>query len=336
MALARSNRKPRGTDKRRGAPSAGKARSGAAKKSTPASAGKVRSGTAKRGIAPTGDKVRGGTTSKRNAPSSGSVRKETARKVIIRRRAIKEMPKTGHESDLIRLNKYIASTGVCSRREADELIAAGLVSINGKLITELGVKVSPGDIVKYNGETLKEEKKVYILMNKPKDYVTTVEDPHAKKTVLELVKGACKERVYPVGRLDRNTTGVLLLTNDGDITKRLTHPKFEKLKIYHVHLNKNIKLGDMEKISTGITLEDGFIKANSVSYADPVDKSQVGIEIHSGRNHIVRRIFEHLDYEVVKLDRVYFAGLTKKNLHRGEWRFLSEKEINMLKMNAYK
>jgi 23S rRNA pseudouridine2605 synthase len=352
MALARSNRKPRGADKRSGAPSAGKARNGAAKKSTPASAGKVRSGAAKRGIASSGDKVRGGrtnrntaasagvirggTTGKRNASSTGSVRKETARKVIIRRRAPKEMPKTGLESDLIRLNKYIASTGVCSRREADELIAAGLVSINGKLITELGVKVSPGDIVKYNGETLKEEKKVYILMNKPKDYVTTVEDPHAKKTVLELVKGACKERVYPVGRLDRNTTGVLLLTNDGDITKRLTHPKFEKLKIYHVHLNKNIKLRDMEKISTGITLEDGFIKADSVSYADPVDKSQVGIEIHSGRNHIVRRIFEHLEYEVVKLDRVYFAGLTKKNLPRGEWRFLSEKEINMLKMNAYK
>jgi 23S rRNA pseudouridine2605 synthase len=246
------------------------------------------------------------------------------------------MPKTGHESDLIRLNKYIASTGVCSRREADDFITAGLVTINGKLVTELGVKVSPGDVVKYNGETLREEKKVYILLNKPKDYVTTVEDPHAKKTVLELVKGACKERIYPVGRLDRNTTGVLLLTNDGDITKRLTHPKFEKLKIYHVHLNKNIKPADMEKIATGISLEDGFIKANTISFADPVDKTQVGIELHSGRNHIVRRIFEHLGYEVVKLDRVYFAGLTKKNLSRGEWRFLSEKEITMLKMNAFK
>ena len=281
-------------------------------------------------------KVRNSESKKTTASATGSVQKKTSRKVISPRRQPHEAPKTGHESDLIRLNKYIASTGVCSRREADELITAGLVSINGKLITELGVKVSPGDVVKYNGETIKEERKIYILMNKPKDYVTTVEDPHAKKTVLDLVKGACKERIYPVGRLDRNTTGVLLLTNDGDITKRLTHPRFEKLKIYHVHLNKNIKPVDMEKIATGITLEDGFIKADTVSFADPVDKSQVGIEIHSGRNHIVRRIFEHLGYEVAKLDRVYFAGLTKKNLHRGEWRFLTEKEINLLKMNAYK
>jgi 23S rRNA pseudouridine2605 synthase len=240
------------------------------------------------------------------------------------------------EDEPIRLNKYLASTGLCSRREADELITAGLVSVNGRLITNLGTKVQPGDVVKYNGETLREEKKVYILLNKPKDYVTTVEDPHAKKTVLDLVKGACKERIYPVGRLDRNTTGVLLLTNDGELTKRLTHPKFEKLKIYHIHLNKNIKPSDMEKISTGITLEDGFIKADSVSYADPVDKTQVGIELHSGKNHIVRRIFEQLGYEVVKLDRVYFAGLTKKNLPRGEWRFLNEREISILKMNAFK
>jgi 23S rRNA pseudouridine2605 synthase len=256
--------------------------------------------------------------------------------VIGAKRQLKELPKTGHESDLIRLNKYIASTGVCSRREADEFIRAGLITVNGKLVTEMGVKISLSDQVKYNGETLREEKKVYILMNKPKDYVTTVEDPHAKKTVLELVKGACKERIYPVGRLDRNTTGVLLLTNDGELTKRLTHPKFEKLKIYHIHLNKNLKLADMDKVATGITLEDGFIKADTINYADPADKSQVGIEIHSGRNHIVRRIFENLGYEVAKLDRVYFAGLTKKNLHRGEWRFLSEKEVSILKMNAYK
>jgi 23S rRNA pseudouridine2605 synthase len=271
-----------------------------------------------------------------SAPASGKVRKKTERKVIGAKRQPKEMPKTGHESDLIRLNKYIASTGVCSRREADEFIRAGLVTVNGKLVTEMGVKVSPADQVKYNGETLREEKKVYILMNKPKDYITTVEDPHAKKTVLELVKGACKERIYPVGRLDRNTTGVLLLTNDGELTKRLTHPKFEKLKIYHVHLNKNLKHADMDKIATGITLEDGFIKADTINYADPTDKSQVGIEIHSGRNHIVRRIFENLGYDVVKLDRVYFAGLTKKNLHRGEWRFLTDKEIAILKMNAFK
>jgi len=264
-------------------------------------------------------------------PASGG-----RRKLITRKREGREMPKSGHENELIRLNKYLASTGICSRREADELITAGLVSVNGKLVTELGVKVSPGDTVKYNGETLREEKKVYLVLNKPKDYVTTVEDPHAKRTVLDLVKGACKERIYPVGRLDRNTTGVLLLTNDGELTKRLTHPRFEKLKIYHVYLNKNIKPADMEKISTGVTLEDGVIKADTVSYADPVDKTQVGIELHSGKNHIVRRVFEHLGYEVTKLDRVYFAGLTKKNLQRGEWRFLTEKEIAMLKMNAFK
>jgi 23S rRNA pseudouridine2605 synthase len=273
---------------------------------------------------------------KSGAPVSGKAVKTTERKVIKVKRTLREAPKNGHEDELIRLNKYIASTGVCSRREADEFIQAGLVTVNGKLVTELGTKISPADAVKYNGETLQEERKVYIIMNKPKDYVTTVEDPHAKRTVLDLLRGACRERIYPVGRLDRNTTGVLLLTNDGELTKRLTHPKFEKLKIYHVQLNKGLKGGDMEKVSTGVTLEDGLIKADAISYADPSDKSQVGIEIHSGRNHIVRRIFEHLGYEVVKLDRVYFAGLTKKNLHRGEWRFLSQKEIAMLKMNAFK
>jgi len=283
-----------------------------------------------------GARKAGAASQKRSAPAKGKAPVKTERKVPRTKRQFKEMPKTGHESEFIRLNKYIASTGICSRREADEFIQAGLITVNGKLVTELGVKVSSTDLVKYNGETLREEKKVYILMNKPKDYVTTVEDPHAKKTVLELVRGACKERVYPVGRLDRNTTGVLLLTNDGEITKRLTHPRFEKLKIYHVYLNRNLKQGDMDKVASGITLEDGFIKADSISYADPVDKKQVGIEIHSGRNHIVRRIFESLGYEIAKLDRVYFAGLTKKNLRRGEWRFLSEKEIAMLKMNAFK
>jgi 23S rRNA pseudouridine2605 synthase len=270
-------------------------------------------------------------------PAEHTTPKTTERKVTGGvKKYLKEPPRKGQDSELIRLNRYIASTGICSRREADEFIRAGLVTINGKLVSELGVKVSPGDIVKYNGETIKEERKVYILMNKPKDFVTTVEDPHAKRTVLDLLKGACRERIYPVGRLDRNTTGVLLLTNDGDMTKRLTHPKFEKLKIYHVHLNKGLKSVDFEKVASGINLDDGPIKADTISYVDPSDKSQVGIEIHSGRNHIVRRIFEHLGYEVVKLDRVYFAGLTKKNLHRGEWRFLSEKEITMLKMNAYK
>jgi 23S rRNA pseudouridine2605 synthase len=286
--------------------------------------------------APRGNRKAGTSTKKGSSPAKGKTRMKTERKIIGNKKPMKEIPKTGHEGELIRLNKYIASTGICSRREADDFIRAGLVSVNGRLVTELGVKISPEDQVKYNGEILREEKKVYILMNKPKDYVTTVEDPHARKTVLDLLKGACKERVYPVGRLDRNTTGVLLLTNDGELTKRLTHPKFEKLKIYHVYLNKNLKQADMDRIATGITLEDGFIKADSVSYADRIDKKQVGIEIHSGRNHIVRRIFESLGYEITKLDRVYFAGLTKKDLRRGEWRFLSAKEIAMLKMNAFK
>jgi len=274
--------------------------------------------------------------SKNTASPKAKSRISAERKVMASRRQPREMPKTGHEDVLIRLNKYMASTGICSRREADEFIKAGLITINGKLVTELGVRISPGDVIKYNGETLREEKKVYILLNKPRDYITTMEDPHAKKTVLDLIKGACKERVYPVGRLDRNTTGVLLLTNDGELTKRLTHPKFEKLKVYHVHLNKNLKAADLEKVAMGINLDDGPIKADAISYADAADKTQVGIEIHSGRHHIVRRIFESLGYDVVKLDRVYFAGLTKKNLRRGEWRFLNEREINMLKMNAFK
>jgi len=282
-------------------------------------------------------------SSKKTGHSEGSqpkstelAQKRTKRKIIRSKKASGDIPKSGEDSALIRLNKYIASTGLCSRREADEFILAGLISVNGKIVTDMGIKVSPADNIKYNGEKIKEERKVYILLNKPKDYVTTVEDPHAKKTVLDIIHGACRERVYPVGRLDRNTTGVLLITNDGELTKRLTHPKFNKLKVYHVSLNKNLTQGDMDKIAGCITLEDGPIKADAINYADPNDKSQIGIEIHSGRNHIVRRIFEHLGYDVVKLDRVYFAGLTKKNLRRGEWRFLTQKEIAMLKINAFK
>jgi 23S rRNA pseudouridine2605 synthase len=273
--------------------------------------------------------------SKKSA-STTSGAKTSARKIAKSKKQAKDLPKAKHEDELIRLNKYIASTGLCSRREADELIQAGLIAVNDKLVTEVGTKVKPSDVIKYNGERLKEEKKVYILMNKPKDYIATLEDPHAKKTVIDLIKGACRERVYPVGRLDRNTTGVLLLTNDGELTKRLTHPRFEKMKVYHVELNKSLKPDDMEKIATGIMLEDGFIKADAINYVNPEDKKQIGIEIHSGRNRIVRRIFEHLGYEIRKLDRVYFAGLTKKGLSRGEWRFLTEKEINILKMNAFK
>jgi 23S rRNA pseudouridine2605 synthase len=275
-------------------------------------------------------------------PSSGSRKasaigpKKTARKLIKSKKQPRDIPKEKHEDDLIRLNKYLASTGICSRREADEFIQAGLVTVNGKLVTELGTRICADDVIKYNGERLKEEKKVYILLNKPKDYITTLEDPHAKKTVLDLIKGACRERVYPVGRLDRNTTGVLLLTNDGELTKKLTHPRFEKRKVYHVELNKGLRPNDMEKVATGIMLEDGFIKADAINYTDPEDKKQIGIEIHSGRNRIVRRIFEQLDYEIRKLDRVYFAGLSKKGLSRGQWRFLTEREVSMLKMNAFK
>jgi 23S rRNA pseudouridine2605 synthase len=243
--------------------------------------------------------------------------------------------KANEASDLVRLNKYIANTGVCSRREADEYIKLGLVSVNGKVVTEMGTKISVHDEVKYNDVRLKREKNIYLILNKPKDYVTTVEDPHAEKTVMELIKGACKERVYPVGRLDRNTTGILLFTNDGDLTKKLTHPKYNKKKIYHAFLDKNLKNEDIRQITEGIELEDGFIKVDAINYVDPVDKKQVGIEIHSGRNRIIRRIFEHLGYRMVKLDRVFFAGLTKKGLKRGQWRFLTDQEIASLKMGNY-
>ena len=235
----------------------------------------------------------------------------------------------------LRLNKFLANAGVCSRREADEFIQAGLVTVNGEVVTELGTKILRTDEVKFHDAVVSLEKKVYVLLNKPKDYVTTSDDPQQRKTVMDLVKDVCPERIYPVGRLDRNTTGVLLLTNDGDLASKLTHPKFLKKKVYHVHLDKNLTAHDMQQISEGITLEDGEIKADAVAYADERDKSQVGIEIHSGKNRIVRRIFESLGYRVTKLDRVQFAGLTKKNLRRGDWRFLTEKEVDMLRMGAF-
>ena len=235
----------------------------------------------------------------------------------------------------IRLNKFLANAGVCSRREADEFIQAGVVLVNGQVVTELGTKVLRSDEVKFHDQPVSLEKKVYVLLNKPKDYVTTVDDPQQRKTVMDLVKDACPERIYPVGRLDRNTTGVLLLTNDGEMASKLTHPKFLKKKVYHVYLDKNVTLHDMQQISEGIELEDGEVRADSVEYADERDKSQVGIEIHSGKNRIVRRIFESLGYRVVKLDRVQFAGLTKKNLRRGDWRFLTEQEVDMLRMGAF-
>ncbi len=235
----------------------------------------------------------------------------------------------------IRLNRYLANAGVCSRREADTFIQAGVVKVNGQTVTELGTKVLRTDEVMFHDQTLNIEKKVYILLNKPKDYVTTSDDPQNRKTVMDLVKNACRERIYPVGRLDRNTTGVLLLTNDGEIAAKLTHPQYLKKKIYHVFLDKNVTAADLRQIADGIMLEDGEIHADAIDYASDTDKKQVGIEIHSGRNRIVRRIFEHLGYKVVKLDRVYFAGLTKKNVRRGDWRFLTEQEVTMLQMGAF-
>lgn len=235
----------------------------------------------------------------------------------------------------VRLNKYLANAGICSRREADEFIQAGVVSVNGQVVTELGTKVLRTDDIRFHDQKVSMEKKVYVLLNKPKDCVTTSDDPQQRKTVMDLVKNACPERIYPVGRLDRNTTGVLLLTNDGDLASKLTHPKFLKKKIYHVFLDKKVTAHDMQQIATGITLEDGEVHADAIGYASATDKSQVGIEIHSGKNRIVRRIFESLGYRVVKLDRVLFAGLTKKNLRRGDWRFLTEKEVDMLRMGAF-
>ena len=229
----------------------------------------------------------------------------------------------------IRLNKFLANAGVCSRREADEFITAGVVSVNGTVVTELGTKVKRTDEVKFHEQPVSIERKVYVLLNKPKDYVTTSDDPQNRKTVMDLVKNVCRERIY------RNTTGVLLFTNDGELASKLTHPKFLKKKIYHVTTDKNVTAADMRQIAEGITLEDGEIRADAIDYASPTDKKQVGIEIHSGKNRIVRRIFEALGYRVVKLDRVLFAGLTKKNVRRGDWRFLTEQEVNMLRMGAF-
>ena len=235
----------------------------------------------------------------------------------------------------IRLNKFLANAGICSRREADEFITAGVVSVNGVVVTELGTKVKRTDEIKFHDQPVNIEREVYVLLNKPKDCVTTSDDPQERKTVMDFVKGACKERIYPVGRLDRNTTGVLLLTNDGDLASKLTHPKYLKKKIYHVYCDKNVTKADLDQIVSGITLDDGEIHADAVSYASETDKSQVGIEIHSGKNRIVRRIFEALGYRVIKLDRVYFAGLTKKGLRRGDWRYLTEQEVNMLRMGSF-
>ena len=235
----------------------------------------------------------------------------------------------------VRLNKFLANAGICSRREADEYIQAGVISVNGEIVSELGTKILPTDKVMFHNQPVRSERKIYILLNKPKDCVTTSEDSHAKLTVLDLVKNACSERIYPVGRLDRNTTGVLLLTNDGDLASKLTHPKYNKKKIYHAVLDHDLAIADFEKILEGIELEDFTIKADALEFVKEDSLKEVGIEIHTGQNRVVRRIFEKLGYKIVRLDRVYFAGLTKKNLPRGKYRFLTEREVNMLKMGAH-
>ena len=245
----------------------------------------------------------------------------------------KNNPHTKANDGKTRLNKFLAQAGIASRREADTLIAAGVVKVNGVVVTEMGFKVGPEDKVNYGGESIKSEKKVYLLMNKPKDFITTVDDPFGRRTVLQLL-GKLKERVYPVGRLDRATTGVLMLTNDGELTKKLTHPKFGVKKIYNVQLDKNVTSNHLQHLCDGFELEDGFTKADVATYVGTGEKkNQIGIELHSGKNRIIRRMFEHLGYNVVKLDRVYFAGLTKKDMARGQWRFLTEKEVGLLKMN---
>lgn len=246
-------------------------------------------------------------------------------------------PHKASNDGTIRLNKYISNAGICSRREADDLIASGVVQVNGKVITEMGYKVKPTDVIKYGGQTLKKERLVYLILNKPKDYITTADDPQQRKTVLELVQNACHERIYPVGRLDRATTGLLMFTNDGELTKKLTHPRYGVRKVYHVELDKPLKRADMDQIMEGIELEDGNVKVDEISYVgDGKDKASIGVEIHSGKNRIVRRIFEHFGYNVRKLDRVIFGPLTKKDMPRGRWRFLTDSEIGMLKMVSEK
>jgi 23S rRNA pseudouridine2605 synthase len=243
---------------------------------------------------------------------------------------------SGPPEEMIRLNRFIALSGVCSRREADQIILRGDITVNGKVVKELGTKVRKSDDIRYKGKSLKAESMVYILLNKPKGYVTTLSDPHADKTVLDLVRNACSERIFPVGRLDKGTTGVLLLTNDGDLTGRLTHPRYKKKKIYHVWLDRDLTKSDMIQLSEGVEIDGEMVAADSIAWPDTDDRTQVGIELHSGQNRVVRRMLEALDYKVRKLDRVYFAGLTKKNLPRGKWRFLTESEISMLKRGITK
>lgn len=253
------------------------------------------------------------------------------KKIVVKKQT--QTPEQPVSDGLIRLNKYISNSGVCSRRDADKIIAEGQVTVNGQVVTELGFKVSLDDDVRYEGRQLNPERKVYLLLNKPRGFVTTLDDPHAERTVMQLIENACKERIYPVGRLDMQTTGLLLFTNDGELAKKLTHPSYEKKKVYHVQLDKDLEPEDLQKIKKGFELEDGFIAADEIEMIDFNDNRQIGIEIHSGKNRIVRRIFNHLGYNVEKLDRVMFAGLTKKDLPRGRYRFLTPQEVNFLKMS---
>ncbi|MDR1756171.1 MAG: rRNA pseudouridine synthase [Culturomica sp.] len=260
-----------------------------------------------------------------------SAKEELRQSHYSKKKQLEHRIKQNAEAAELRLNRYISVGGICSRRDADALITEGRVKVNGAVVQTVGIKVKRTDKVEVDGQVVMPEKKVYLVLNKPKDYVTTVEDPKERKTVMSLIEGACKERIYPVGRLDRQTSGVLLFTNDGDLTKKLTHPKHEHKKIYHVFLDKPLEPGHLEMIGKGIELEDGPIKADEISYVS-TDRTEVGIEVHSGRNRIVRRIFEHLNYRITRLDRVYFAGITKKNLPRGRWRFLTPQEVNILKV----
>ena len=286
---------------------------------------------------PSGDRFRGKSGDRKSGGRPAGDRRPGFGKPPARREgAPASYPKydPAKQTGEMRLNRFLAQSGICSRREADDFITAGLVSVNGKIVTELGTKVMPTDEVRFNDSRVQGEKKVYLVLNKPKGYVTSLDDPHAAKTVMDLVRGACTERIYPVGRLDKNSLGLLLFTNDGDMTKQLTHPSYRKKKIYQVSLDKPLTRADMDRIAEGVTLEDGEIHADEISYVKE-NKQEVGIEIHSGRNRIVRRIFESLGYTVTKLDRVYYAGLTKKNLKRGAWRFLTREEVERLKSGQY-
>ena len=292
--------------------------------------------TSKRGVKRT-EKPTRKTTVKSKSETSPDTKEVTARdkrKYIDYKIKVKKGdPLPSFNEDAIRLNKFLANAGICSRREADVLIATGVVSINGVTITELGYKIKPTDSVQYDGETINAEKKRYVLLNKPKGFITTMDDPRGRKTVMTLVSKACRERIYPIGRLDRETTGLLLFTNDGDMAKKLTHPRYQSKKIYHVELNKSVNKADFEKLLKGVDLEDGRSKVDQVSFVTDASSKEVGVEIHSGKNRIVRRLFEAIGYEVVKLDRVQFASLTKKDLPRGMYRHLTEQEVSFLKMS---